>query len=112
MVKIAIIGSGNVGSALGKGWLKAGHEVVFGVRDPLSAKTQKALTLIPEAVVKTITDASKNAEVIVITTPPEAILELTPLLGDVTNKVIIDYQFRSYKAGTLCNCFSCYKRNH
>lgn len=90
MTKIAIIGSGNVGSALGKGWLKAGHVVVFGVRDPHSSKTQKALALIPEAKVKSVHEASKNAEVIVITTPPEAVLELIPQLGDVSDKVIID----------------------
>ena len=90
MTKIAIIGSGNVGSALGNGWLKAGHEVVFGVRDPQSPKTQKALAFIPEAKVNTITQASKNADVIVITTPPEVVLELIPQLGDVSNKVIID----------------------
>jgi 8-hydroxy-5-deazaflavin:NADPH oxidoreductase len=89
-MKIAIIGSGNVGSALGKGWLKAGHEVVFGVRDPQSPKTQKALALIPEVRVNTIHEASKNADVIVITTPPEAALELIPQLGNVSNKVIID----------------------
>lgn len=90
MLKIAIIGAGNVGTALGKGWMKAGHEVVFGVRDPHSLKTQKALALIPEAKMNIIDDASKNAEVIVITTPPEAVLELIPHLGDITNKVIID----------------------
>jgi len=90
MTKIAIIGAGNVGSTLGKGWIKAGHEVVFGVRDPQSPKTQKALALIPEAKVNTVQEASKNAEVIVITTPPEAALELSPQLGDVSDKVIID----------------------
>lgn len=89
-MKIAIIGSGNVGSALGKGWLKAGHEVVFGVRNPDSPKTKKALELIPNAVIKTIEEASKNSEVIVITTPPDAVLELIQQLGDVTNKIIID----------------------
>ena len=90
MTKIAIIGSGNVGSALVKSWSKAGHEVIFGVRDPQSPKTKKALAFIPEAKVNTITQASKNADVIVITTPPEVVLELIPQLGDVSNKVIID----------------------
>lgn len=42
-MKIAIIGSGNVGTALGLGWMKAGHEVIFGVRNPSSTKSQKAL---------------------------------------------------------------------
>lgn len=53
-MKIAIIGSGNVGTALGKGWLAAGHEVVFGVRNPSSAKTIKALELVPDANLKTV----------------------------------------------------------
>jgi 8-hydroxy-5-deazaflavin:NADPH oxidoreductase len=87
---IAIIGAGNVGSALGKGWLKAGHDVVFGVRDPHSPKTQKALALIPEVKVNSVHEASKNAEVIVITTPPEAVLEIISQLGDVSTKVLID----------------------
>jgi predicted dinucleotide-binding enzyme len=90
MTRIAIIGAGNVGSALGKGWLKAGHEVVFGVRDPQSSKTQKALSLLPNATIKTIMDASGGADVIVITTPPEAVLQLIPMLGDLTHKVVID----------------------
>ena len=90
MFKIAIIGAGNVGSALGKGWLKAGHKVVFGVRDPQSAKTKKAMSLIPGAKTQAISDAATNAEVVVITTPPEAVLELIPFLGDLTDKVIID----------------------
>jgi len=89
-MKIAVIGSGNVGSALGKGWIKVGHEVMFGVRDPQSPKTQKALALIPEAKTSTIVDACANADVIVITTPPEAVLELITHLGEVSHKVIID----------------------
>lgn len=90
MFKIAIIGAGNVGSALGKGWLKAGHKVVFGVRDPQSEKTKKAMSLIPGAKTQGINEAGKNADIVVITTPPEAVLELIALLGDLADKVIID----------------------
>jgi len=89
-MKIAVIGSGNVGSALAKGWIKAGHHVVFGVRNPDSPKTKKALELISNAVVKTVEAASTNSEVIVVTTPPEAVLELIPQFGDVSAKVIVD----------------------
>jgi predicted dinucleotide-binding enzyme len=32
-MNIAILGSGNVGSALGTGWAKAGHQIKLGVRD-------------------------------------------------------------------------------
>jgi len=31
---IAIIGAGNVGGALGKGWARAGHALTYGVPDP------------------------------------------------------------------------------
>lgn len=89
-MKIAIIGSGNVGSALGKGWLKAGHEVMFGVRNPDSPKTKKALEIIPGAIVKTVDASAQGAEVIVVTTPPEAVLQLIPQLGDVSDKIFID----------------------
>ncbi len=33
-MKIAVLGSGNVGSALGDGWKTAGHGVVYGSRSP------------------------------------------------------------------------------
>src|SRR5438552_1552214 len=41
-MRIAIIGAGNVGGGLGTGLAQAGHEVVFGVRDPDSEKTRAA----------------------------------------------------------------------
>src|SRR5262245_59643772 len=37
-MKIAIIGAGNVGKALAGRFAEAGHEVVFGVRDPAAAR--------------------------------------------------------------------------
>ena len=42
-MKIAVIGAGNVGGALGTLWAAKGHEIVFGVRDPQDAKLQKLL---------------------------------------------------------------------
>ena len=40
-MKIGIIGSGNVGGALGSRWSKLGHEVVFGTHNPESGDVQK-----------------------------------------------------------------------
>lgn len=89
-MKISIIGSGNVGSALVHGLLKANHNVSFGVRDASSAKSEKANALLSNAKLQSIEEACKSAEIIIITTPPEAVLQLIPQLGDVTGKVIID----------------------
>ena len=41
-MKIAIVGAGNVGQALGAGWRKTGHDVAYAVRD---GKTDKAKRL-------------------------------------------------------------------
>lgn len=35
-MQIAIIGTGNVGKALAKRWLDAGHTIIFGSRQPSS----------------------------------------------------------------------------
>ncbi len=86
---IAIIGSGNVGSALAQGLVRAGHSVTFGVRDAGSVKSQKAQASLAVPMLA-VADACREAEVIIITTPPEAVKDLVPDLGDVRKKVIID----------------------
>jgi 8-hydroxy-5-deazaflavin:NADPH oxidoreductase len=89
-MNIAIIGAGNVGTALAQGWIKAGHQVKFGVRNPASDKTQKALSAIPGGEVATIAEAVQQAEVVAITTPADAVLELIPQLGSLAGKTVID----------------------
>ena len=89
-MKIAILGSGNVGSALGSGWHKAGHNVIFGVRNPNSSKAEKAQALIPYAEMKDISRAVEEAGVVVVATPPQVIGELIALWGDVAEKIIVD----------------------
>jgi predicted dinucleotide-binding enzyme len=42
-MKIGVLGSGNIGGTLGGKWAKAGHKVVFGVRDVNSPKVQTLL---------------------------------------------------------------------
>ena len=37
-MNIVIVGAGNVGRALGSGWLKTGHKVTMAVREPSSSK--------------------------------------------------------------------------
>lgn len=86
---IAIIGSGNVGSALAQGLVRAGHSIRFGVRDAGSVKSQKAQASLSVPMLA-VADACREAEVIIITTPPEAVKDLVPDLGDVRKKVIID----------------------
>lgn len=89
-MKIAIIGSGNVGGALAQQWIKAGHTVLIGAKFPLSDKNIQLATKIGEHRFADIENAVKQSEVILIATPPTAIFEIIEQLGDVTGKVIID----------------------
>ncbi len=85
----AIIGHGNVGGALAKAWANAGHQVVIGARDPDSDKV-KALIKYDRIVAEGIEEAVKNAQVILVATPPQVAAELSKQFGDVKGKTIID----------------------
>lgn len=88
-MKIAIIGTGNVGGALATGWAKKGHELFLGVRNPNEFKGKELLQL-PNIRALSIQEAVKQAEVIVISTPAKETKNVTESLGDTTGKIIID----------------------
>lgn len=88
-MKIAIIGSGNVGGALAQGWVKKGHEITFGVRNKDEFKGNR-LSGINNIAAASIPDAVKSSEVIVIAAVPQAVQSIARMMGDVSNKVIID----------------------
>ncbi len=88
-MKIAIIGTGNVGGVLATKWAHKGHEILLGVRDTNNFKGKELLNN-PNTQVLNVTDAVKNAEVILISTPAMSAVEVAKSLGDTTGKVIID----------------------
>lgn len=88
-MKIAIIGTGNVGGALAAKWAHKGHEIILGVRD-LNNFKGKELLKNPNTRAMTIEEAVRNSEVILVATPAPLAIEVAKLLGDTTGKVIID----------------------
>jgi predicted dinucleotide-binding enzyme len=68
-MKIGILGTGDVGKALGKGFLTLGHQVKLGARD---AKNEKAAAWVEEngdkASAGTFTDAAAFGELVVLAT--------------------------------------------
>lgn len=90
MRKIAIIGSGNVGGALAKKWIKAGHTVLIGARLPLSEKNLKLATEIGEDRFTSVEHAVQQCDIVLISTPAPAALEVVKSLGDTSGKIIID----------------------
>jgi 8-hydroxy-5-deazaflavin:NADPH oxidoreductase len=64
-MKIAVIGTGNIGGSIGSKWLKAGYEVVFGSRSPSSAGPGGAPVL-------AVGDALEGADVVLLAVPGPA----------------------------------------
>lgn len=90
-MKIAIIGTGNVGRALGTSWAKKGHQVIFGSRDPHSEKVGQVVTVAgPSAGAATIAEAGAVAEVIVLAVPWNTMQSVIEALGEVAGKIIVD----------------------
>lgn len=88
-MRIAIIGTGNVGGALATKWANKGHEINLGVRD-INGFKGKELLANPNTKVITIEEAVKNSEVILLSTPATATVEVVKSLGDTSGKIIID----------------------
>ena len=77
-MNVAIIGAGNVGSALGGSLTKAGHSILYGVRKP------------DGGAMRPIVDAVRASDVIILATPWKAMADVAASLGDVRGKTIID----------------------
>ena len=89
-MKIGIVGSGNVGSALGGVWVKAGHEVMFSSR---SLDNDKALAakLGPNARAGTPREAAAFGDVVMVSVPYRSLPEVgKELAGILKGKVVID----------------------
>ncbi|HLC03666.1 MAG TPA: NAD(P)-binding domain-containing protein [Anaerolineales bacterium] len=67
-MKIAVVGSGKVGGALSEKWAGAGHEVTFGVREPMRKQAERTPEN-PDIPFETIPDAIGRSQVIVFAIP-------------------------------------------
>ena len=82
-MKIAIVGAGNVGKALGKAWAQRGHDVSYGVRDSADTKYDGLRTA-------TVPDATRAAEVILLATPWDAAEAALKSAGNLAGKLVLD----------------------
>jgi len=88
-MKIAIIGTGNVGSALGASFTRAGHDVTFAARD--TEKTREVAGSMGADAAATPAEAAAGAEVIVLAVPYGATGAVLDELGDsARGKVLVD----------------------
>lgn len=90
-MKIAVIGAGNVGGTLGRRWSHAGHEVVFGVRDPAADKVRRLIADCADGTSATLpAQAAADAEVVVLAIWWNIAEEVIRGLGDLAGKILID----------------------
>ena len=85
-MKIAIVGAGNVGGALGTRLLEAGHDVRFAVR----AADSELSARFGEARVKPLVEATRDAEVVFLAVPGGVVVEAARSLGSLDGKVLVD----------------------
>ena len=88
-MKIALIGSGNIGAGLGRAWAKHGHTIVYGVRDVADPELT-ALCKDIGASAASVADAARDADVVVMGVPWAALDDVLGALGHLDGKVVID----------------------
>jgi NADPH-dependent F420 reductase len=89
MTTIAIIGTGNVGSAIGSSAAKAGYDVVFTGRDADKARTVAAAAGARTAA--TAREAVAGAEIVVLAVPHTSVAEIAAEIAPVAaGKIVID----------------------
>jgi predicted dinucleotide-binding enzyme len=88
-MKIAIIGSGNVGKALATSSVRAGHQVTLSAANPDHAA--EAAKAIGAQAARSNTEAVKDAELVIVAVPYEKLGDVFRGLGSsVDGKVVID----------------------
>lgn len=88
-MKIAVIGTGNVGSVLGRRWAEARHAVTFGSRTPEDEDVQ-AVARSVGAAVKSPREAAAGAELVLLAVPGTAVEEVVRGLGNLAGKIVVD----------------------
>ena len=89
-LKIGIIGSGKVGSAIGAVWVKAGHQVMFSSRT-IENDQALAAELGGGASAGTPREAAEFGDVVMVSVPYGALPDVGKTVGDlIEGKVVID----------------------
>lgn len=91
-MKVAVLGAGNIGSTLGRKWARAGHEVMFGVRNVDKPQVQALVAeLGHRASAGTVGQAIGFGDVVVCAIPGVAMDEMIQAYAQALNgKIVID----------------------
>jgi 8-hydroxy-5-deazaflavin:NADPH oxidoreductase len=87
-MKIGVLGSGDVARTLAAGFLKHGHEVMVGTRDPAKLKDWRQQN--PGSDIGNFAEAAAFAELVVLAVKGTAALDAARAAGKLTGKTVID----------------------
>lgn len=88
---IAVIGTGNVGGALGPAFAAQGHDIVYGSREPGRADVQELVARTTgNASAALPAEAAAGADIVVVAVPGGAAEDAVRGLGDLSGKIVID----------------------
>ena len=87
---VAVIGTGNVGTALGTEFGGLGHTVIYGSRNPNAEKVQKLINDTENASAALPAEAVRTADVVILAVPGMVTEAVVNGLGDLSGKIIID----------------------
>ena len=91
-MRIGIIGAGNIGGTLGKGWMKKGHSVKFGLRDASASKLDELRKEVgAEAEAASVREAASFGDVVVLATPWGTTEMAIRSAGNLSGKTLLDY---------------------
>src|SRR5690349_20495711 len=88
-MKIAIIGTGTVGSALARGLKTSTHKIILGARDVTDRATQEFASDVGTELASP-REAAGSAELVILALPWNVAEGAVKALGDLAGKIVID----------------------
>lgn len=86
--RIAIVGSGNIGGALTRAWLQAGHDVRIATRDAGANDVRELVAR--GATTSSIAEGAIDRDVVVFATPAGAVADVAHTMGGLAGKIVVD----------------------
>src|SRR5579884_1278972 len=121
--RIAVLGTGPIGSILGRKWARAGHTVAFSVKDPSSERAQSLRAELGEHIlIGSPAEALAQADIVLLAVPGNVIEEIITTHAQLLDhKIIIDAtnqltkgqaaSTRQWQAITILNSLSALQAN-
>lgn len=103
VLRIAILGAGDIGLTLGRKWARAGHTLAFGVKNPSTERAQSLREELGEHVqIGSPEEALAKSEIVLLAVPGSAVEEIIAAHAHLLDhKIIIDATNQITKGKTV-----------